>query len=149
MVAKVFSLFYCNLSCFNCLKIFFVIVSRNLFGVLVMILGKCPYCDNGDIEVRDKEVSGKKVKLYACSNAKWITQDGEMYELSPEATCDFKIWQNSLARYGKWLSYKEVRELLSDESIEVELLSKKYGKKVYYNKLITLNQEYGVSVIWD
>ena len=32
-----------------------------------MILGKCPFCDDGQIEVRDKEVSGKKVKLYACS----------------------------------------------------------------------------------
>jgi len=114
-----------------------------------MILGKCPYCNDGVIEVRDKEVSGKKVKLYACSNAKWVTEDGEMFELASDATCDFKIWQNSLSRYGKWLSYKEIRELLADESIEVELLSKKYGKKVYYNKYITLNQEYGVSVIWD
>jgi len=42
-----------------------------------------------------------------------------------------------------------VRGLIEDESIEVELLSKKYGKKVYYNKYIALNQEYGVSVIWD
>jgi hypothetical protein len=114
-----------------------------------MILGKCPYCDNGTIEVRDKEVSGKKVKLYACSNANWKSEDGEMYELTESSTCDFKIWQNALSRYGKWLSYKEVRELLEDESVEVELLSKKYGKKVYYNKYITLNQEYGVSVIWD
>nr|WP_321267550.1 hypothetical protein [uncultured Sulfurimonas sp.] len=114
-----------------------------------MILGKCPYCENGTIEVRDKEVRGKKVKLYACSNANWKTEDGEMFELTQDSTCDFKIWQNSLARYGKWLSYKEVRELLTDKSIEVELLSKKYGKKVYYSKFITLNQEYGVSVIWD
>jgi hypothetical protein len=114
-----------------------------------MVLGKCPYCDDGVIEVRDKEVGGKKVKLYACSNAKWMTEDGEMYELRADATCDFKIWQNALVRYGKWLSYKEVRELLTDETVEVELLSKKYGKKVYYNKCIILNQEYGVSVIWD
>lgn len=114
-----------------------------------MLLGKCPYCDDGVIEVRDKEVSGKKVKLYACSNAKWVTEDGEMFELATDATCDFKIWQNTLSRYGKWLSYKEIRELLAGESIEVELLSKKYGKKVYYSKYITLNQEYGVSVIWD
>jgi hypothetical protein len=42
-----------------------------------------------------------------------------------------------------------MKDLLNDESIEVELLSKKYGKKTYYNKHITLNQEYGVSVIWD
>jgi len=114
-----------------------------------MILGKCPYCDDGQIEVRDKEVSGKKVKLYACSNAAWKTEDGEMFELTENSTCDFKIWQNSLSRYGKWLSYKEVRGLLEDESIEVELLSKKYGKKVYYNKHIALSQEYGVSVLWD
>jgi hypothetical protein len=114
-----------------------------------MILGKCPYCDGGMIEVRDKEVNGKKVKLYACSNANWKTEDGEMFELTTDSTCDFKIWQNSLAKYGKWLSYKEVRELLADESVEVELLSKKYGKKVYYNKLIVLNPEYGVSVLWD
>ena len=72
-----------------------------------------------------------------------------MFELEENASCDFKIWQNSLAKYGKWLSYKEVRELLIDETIEVELLSKKYGKKIYYNKYITLNREYGVSVIWD
>jgi hypothetical protein len=114
-----------------------------------MILGKCPYCDDGMIEVRDKEVSGKKVKLYACSNAHWKTEDGEMYELTLDSTCDFKIWQNSLARYGKWFSYKEIRELLSDENIEVELLSKKYGKKVYYNKQVVLSPEYGVSILWD
>ena len=114
-----------------------------------MILGKCPYCKDGQIEVRDKEVSGKKVKLYACSNANWKTEDGEMFELTEKSTCDFKIWQNSLAKYGKWLVYKEIRELLEEEELEVELLSKKYGKKVYYKKHIVLNQEYGVSVLWD
>lgn len=114
-----------------------------------MTLGECPYCEGGNIEVRDREVRGKRVKLYACSNASWISEDGELYELSPNSTCDFKIWQNSLARYGKWLSYREVRELLKEETIEVELLSKRYGKKVYYKKYIELNPEYGVSVIWD
>ena len=114
-----------------------------------MILGKCPYCQNGQIEVRDKEVSGKKVKLYACSNAKWQTEDGELFELTQNATCDFRIWQNSLAKYGKWLQYKDIRTLLEDEELEVELLSKKYGKKVYYTKRIVLNPEYGVSVLWD
>ena len=114
-----------------------------------MLLGRCPYCSDGEIEVRDKEVSGKKVKLYACTNANWKTEDGEMYELTSNSTCDYRLWQNSLAKYGKWLSYKEVRELLSEWELEVELLSKKYGKKVYYNKYITLNQEYGVSIIWE
>jgi len=114
-----------------------------------MILGKCPYCNDGNIEVRDKEVSGKKVKLYACTNAHWRSEDGEMYELSEGATCNYKIWQNSLAKYGKWLSYQEIRELLENETIELEFLSKKYGKKIYYKKHIVLNEEYGVSIIWD
>jgi hypothetical protein len=114
-----------------------------------MILGKCPYCDDGEIEVRDKAAAGKKVKLYACSNAKWKSEDGEMFELSADSTCGFRIWQNTLAKYGKWLSYKEVRDLLEDGDIEVELLSKKYSKKVCYKKHIVLNQEYGVSVLWD
>ncbi len=114
-----------------------------------MILGKCPYCTDGNIEVREKEVRGKKVKLYACTNANWKTEDGEMYELREDATCEFKIWQNTLARYGKWLSYKEVKTLLKEENLEVELLSKKYGKKIYYTKHIVLNPEYGVSVLWD
>ena len=114
-----------------------------------MLLGKCPYCPDGEIEVRDKEVSGKKVKLYACTNANWQTEDGEMYELTSKSTCDYRLWQNALAKYGKWLNYKEVRELLSENSLEVEFVSKKYGKKVYYSKNIVLNQEYGVSVLWD
>ena len=52
-----------------------------------------------------------------------------MFELTDASSCEYKLWQNSLAKYGKWLSYKEVRELLEEDSIEVELLSKKYGKK--------------------
>lgn len=114
-----------------------------------MILGKCPYCNDGSIEVRDKEVRGKKIKLYACTNAHWKTEDGEMFELREDATCDFRIWQNSLAKYGKWLSYKEIRELLDKKEMEVELISKKYGKKISYNKYITLDKEYGISVIWE
>ncbi len=114
-----------------------------------MFLGKCPYCDDGKIEVREKEVRGKKVKLYACTNAQWKTEDGEVFELHENASCSYKIWQNTLAKYGKWLNYKEIRELLSEESIEIELLSKKYGKKVYYTKTVVLNEEYGVSILWD
>ena len=114
-----------------------------------MLLGKCPYCDDGMIEVREKEVRGKRVKLYACSNAHWRSEDGEMYELTSDSSCDFKIWQNNLARYGKWLQYKDIRELLDKGTLEVELLSKKYGKKIYYTKQIILDKEYGVSVIWN
>jgi len=114
-----------------------------------LILGKCPYCEDGMIEVRDKEVRGKKTKLYACSNNHVISEDGELFELREDATCSFCIWQNTLARYGKWLTYKEVRTLLEDEEIEIELMSKKYGKKITYTKHIVLDLEYGVSVVWD
>lgn len=113
-----------------------------------MALGKCPYCKDGVVEVRDKEVCGKKVKLYACSNAHWQSEDGEFFELRKEASCGFRIWQNSLAKYGKWLTYKEVRELLEQKSLEVEFTSKKYGKDVKYSKDIVTHKEYGVSVIW-
>lgn len=57
-----------------------------------MFLGKCPYCDDGQIEVRKKEVRGKKVELYACSNASWVSEDGELFELSADSKCGFKIW---------------------------------------------------------
>ena len=114
-----------------------------------MILGSCPYCNDGSIEIEDKEVRGKKVKLYRCSNAKYTTEDGELYELAQDATCNYQIWQNSLARYGKWLSYKDVRTLLDEKELEVELLSKKYGKKIYYTKTIILDRDYGVTILWD
>ncbi|WP_428738382.1 hypothetical protein [Sulfurimonas sp.] len=114
-----------------------------------MQLGKCPYCADGMIEVRDKEVRGKKVKLYACTNAQWSSEDGEMFELREDATCDYRIWQNALSRYGKWLGYKEIRELLSNQELEVQLVSKKYGKKINYSKHIVLDREYGVSILWE
>ena len=114
-----------------------------------MVLGKCPTCKNGVVEVREKLVRGKKVKLYACSNAHWKSEDGELWELREDATCDFRIWQNALARYGKWLSYKEVRELLEVGEIEIELLSKRYGKKIPYTKTAIIDKEYGISILWE
>jgi hypothetical protein len=114
-----------------------------------MVLGSCPYCEDGVIEVREKVVFGKKVKLYACSNADWMSEDGELWELKPNATCSFRIWQNALSRYGKWLSYKEVRTLLKEGSLEVELVSKRYGKKIHYTKTAVLDVQYGISVVWD
>lgn len=114
-----------------------------------MYLGGCPYCEDGVVEVREKRVYGKKVKLFACSNAHWKSEDGELWELREDATCSFRIWQNSLGRYGKWLSYAEVRTLLKEGEAEVELVSKRYGKKIVYKKKIILDKEYGVSVLWE
>jgi len=114
-----------------------------------MILGSCPYCEDGVIVVIDKEVRGKKVKLFRCSNVEFVTEDGELYEKAEGAKCSFQIWQNSLARYGKWLHYKEVKTLLQEGEVEVELVSKKYAKKIVYTKTIILDKQYGVSVLWD
>ena len=118
-----------------------------------MIMGSCPYCD-GQIEVLNKEVQGKKVKLFACSNnpKMQISEDGEFFEKiinDPDNICEFKIWQNSLARYGKWLTYNDVRTLLEEQELEVNFISKKYSKKIEYTKTIILDKEYGVSVLWE
>ena len=121
-------------------------------------LGKCPVCKNGNIQIQKKEVQGKKVELYACSNASWTTLDeGEMFELTKESTCSFKIWQNALGRYGYWLKHKDVRALLNKEDTIVEQSSKKIRfennkksfKKIKYKKYITLDLEYGVSVLFE
>lgn len=118
-----------------------------------MFLGDCPYCDDGQIEVRKKEVRGKKVELYACSNASWKTEDGEFFELTNSSKCGFRIWQNALSRYGHYLKHSEVRELLENKVVELKFKAKKrfYNQKErkdYYKKVV-LHEEYGVEIIFD
>ncbi|MFW3373065.1 hypothetical protein ACN9J5_09685 [Aliarcobacter butzleri] len=101
-----------------------------------MFLGKCPYCDDGQIEVRKKEVRGKKV---------------ELFELSADSKCGFKIWQNALSRYGHYLKHSEVRAILNGEELELKFKSqKRYGQKqrVDYFKKVILHPEYGVEVLF-
>jgi hypothetical protein len=110
-------------------------------------LGKCPYCDRGEIEVRPIEVQGKKVKLYACSEAKW-SFEYDMCELHEEARCGFRIFSNQLQRWHKkHLSEKEIRILLSEEVLRVQFYSPKAKKS--YEKQIVTDYEYGVRVLWD
>ena len=112
------------------------------------IVGKCPYCKDGVIEVEKKLVNGKNTKVYTCSNASWYSEDGEVFELKKEATCSFRIWGNSLLKWGKrGIGIKEVKQLLEGQSVDVRLFS--YRAKKEYFKYITLNKEYGVSVLWD
>ena len=112
------------------------------------IIGKCPYCKNGKIILSKKEVQGKNTKLYTCSNASWTSEDGEMFELSTNATCSFRIWGNSLLKWGKrGIGVFEVKKLLRKEEVAVRLYS--YNAKKEYYKYITINYEYGISVIWD
>lgn len=112
------------------------------------IIGKCPYCKDGIVSYEKKLVRGKNTKVYTCSNASWKTEDGEMFELSPDASCSFRIWGNSLLKWGKrGIGPMEVRKLLNGEDVIVQLYS--FSAKKEYYKYISLDKEYGISVIWD
>ena len=112
------------------------------------IVGKCPYCDGGLVSWEKKPVRGKPTKIYTCSNARWMSEDGEMFELTKDSTCSFRIWGNSLLRWGKrGIGVYEVKQLLKNEEVVVRLYSMS-AKKEYF-KYITLDEEYGVSVLWD
>jgi hypothetical protein len=111
-------------------------------------VGKCPYCKDGIVQMERKLVNGKNTKVYTCSNASWYSEDGEVFELTKNATCSFRIWGNSLLKWGKrGIGYGEVKKLLNGEDVEVRLFS--YNSKKEYFKYITLDKEYGVSVLWD
>lgn len=124
------------------------------------ILGKCPFCDKGDIEVRDIKVNGKKSKLYACTKAKW-KKDEDIFVLTEDSTCSYKIFSNSLLRYNKAvIGENEIKKLLKDGQVEVTLHSrngyfekddngKTKKKQVEYKKFIVPNLEYGLEIIWD
>ena len=120
------------------------------------ILGNCPFC-NGSIEVRKIKVNNKPSKLFACTNAHWV-KDEDIFVLSEDSTCSFRIFQNSLKKYNKFaIGENETRELLQKGELEVTLHSKKKmifnnGKKEYksfeYKKLIIINKEYGIEVLF-
>ncbi len=111
------------------------------------LLGKCHYCDDGHIEVRNIKIDGKPIKLYACTNAQWI-HENEVTELSKESTCSFRIFQNSLLRWNKKaIGEREIRNLLENEQITVRLYSSR--AKSEYFKYAILDEEYGISIIWD
>jgi len=116
---------------------------------MAQFIGKCPYCEDGTISYTTKDIRGRKTKLYTCSNNKVTTVDeGESWEKADDSTCDFRIFGNSLARYGKkFIGPKEVSRLLKNEEVIAHLYS--YQKKVEYKKYLTLDETYGVSVIWD
>ena len=112
------------------------------------ILGKCPYCKDGNIALEKKLVKGKNTKVYTCTNASWKTEDGEMFELSCDATCSFRIWGNSLLKWGKKeIGPYEVKNLLEGKNVVVRLFSYVYKKE--YFKYIILDGQYGVSILWD
>jgi len=110
-------------------------------------LGKCPYCEDGQIEVRKIEVNAKPTKLYACSNAQW-SFDFDMVELHADATCSFRIFANQFLRWNKKsIGENEIRTVLQDEQVKVRLYSSR-AKQEYF-KWAVLDEEYGLSILWD
>ncbi len=110
-------------------------------------LGKCPVCEDGEIEVRKIEVDGKQIKLYACCNARW-TFEHDLCELADDATCSYRIFSNQLLRWNKKsIGENEIRTLLQEEQVKVRLYSAR-AKKEYY-KWAVIDPEYGLSVVWD
>lgn len=112
------------------------------------LIGKCPFCKNGEVSYSMKNINGRKTKLYSCSNNKVKTEDGEYWEKTEDSTCDFKIFGNVFQKYGKkFLGPKEVKRLLENKDTICIFHSKQTKKE--YKKYIQLNEQYGVSVIWD
>ena len=110
-------------------------------------LGKCPFCEDGNIETRPIEVNGKPIKLYACSNAHW-TYEFDSAELSEESTCSFRIFSNQFLRWNKKsIGEREIRTVLQDEQVKVRLFSSR-AKKEYF-KWAVIDKEYGLSILWD
>jgi hypothetical protein len=111
------------------------------------LLGKCPYCEDGKIEVRAINVDGKPVKLYACTNAHWHFEN-DFAELTKESTCNFRIFANQLRRWNKKaIGENEIRTLLKEQQVKVRLYSVN-AKKEYF-KWVILDKEYGASVLWE
>ena len=110
-------------------------------------LGKCPFCEDGQIEVRKIEVNAKPTKLYACSNAHWHFEH-DMCELRDDATCSYRIFANQFLRWNKKaIGENEIRTVLQEEQVKVRLYSSS-AKKEYF-KWAVLDKEYGLSIVWD
>ena len=109
------------------------------------MLGRCPYCEDGLIEIAKKQVRGAMTKVYSCSNVKIVTEDGECFEHA--GSCSYRIWGNSLARYGKRaIGLKEVRRLLSEGQF-VATLHDRRGNE--YRKYVITHPEYGIEVLFN
>jgi hypothetical protein len=113
-----------------------------------MLLGNCPFCDDGMVTMVIKPIQGKNTKYYACSNYKVYSEDGEFFERTSDSKCGFRIFGNALLKYGKrGIGVGEVKRLLRGESVSVRLYS--YNVKKEYYKYIYLDEQYGISVDWD
>jgi len=109
------------------------------------MLGSCPYCNDGTVTVEKKTVLGKATKVYTCSNARFHTEDGECFE--SVGNCSYRIWGNSLAKYGKRaIGEREIKELLRTGCF-IAVLHSKNG--VEYRKTVVPHDAYGITVLFN
>jgi len=99
------------------------------------VIGKCPLCEGSIVE---------KKKIFSCTNAKYkkigekITNEG----------CKFMIFKGALAKYGKNnIPATEAKKVLDGKRVQVSFKSQKNGTS--YNKLIELDLDWGVKVLWN
>jgi predicted nucleic-acid-binding Zn-ribbon protein len=138
-------------------------------------LGKCPYCDDGTIEVKEIKYSDQsKGKIFKCSNIKYDYD--ESVTITLDSKCRYQIFSNCLSRYNKkHLGENEVKRMLQDGDVEVILHSRKgfidfeelnkqkanidfsnsnkknnKVKKIHkeYTKKIIPNLEYGIEILF-
>ena len=111
------------------------------------ILGNCPYCKDGKIEIRKVSKGNHKINVYACSNAHWKKECDDFWELTEDSTCNYSLRQDALQKYGKRsIKKEEMKSLIKEGELEVELYSG--PKKTHYKKFIIMDLEYGVSVLF-
>lgn len=110
-------------------------------------LGKCPYCEDGQIEVRKIEVNAKPTKLYACTNVHWHFEH-DLCELTQDSSCSYRIFANQFLVWNKKsIGENEIRTVLEEEQVKVRLYSHRVKKE--YFKWAVLDEEYGLSIVWD
>ena len=112
-----------------------------------MLLGKCPYCD-GNVFSGKMTARGQKINLYSCENAKKEHDVGDDYVFTPDSTCTFRVYSNTFLRWNKRsLSEREMKNLLQQGQITIRLHGRK-GTREYF-KYAVIDEEYGVSILWD
>ena len=98
------------------------------------ILGKCPFC-GGNVLIKDKTFECENKKMSKDPSGAWINN----------GSCNFTIFKTALERFGKpKLAESEVRKLLKEGSLGVDLVSQKTRKG--FSATIEPNEQYGIKI---
>ncbi|MFL1706601.1 DNA topoisomerase [Campylobacter sp. MOP7] len=99
-------------------------------------IGVCPLC-GGQVLIKEK--------VYECENKKVTQEDGQWVN---KGSCSYCIFKSSLQKFGKpSLSDSEVRNLLKNGSVKVDLVSNKTRKA--FSATLYTDDQYGVRISFD